>query len=124
MRIDNLAENRAVVRGNRALIERAVVSVVHNALKYSPEAGCIVLHVSGRNGGAELSVRDGGPGFSTDALQRGFDRFWRDDDARAGEGSGLGLSLAKTIVERFGGTIALSNASPRGALVRMTFPAD
>ncbi len=124
VRIDNLAENRAVVRGNRALIERAVVSVVHNALKYSPEAGCIVLHVSGRNGGAELSVRDGGPGFSTDALQRGFDRFWRDDDARAGEGSGLGLSLAKTIVERFGGTIALSNASPRGALVRMTFPAD
>jgi signal transduction histidine kinase len=121
--IDTVAARPAVVHGNRALIERALVSVVHNALKYSPEAGCIELRVSDRECDAELLVRDGGPGFSREALQRGTDRFWRDDDARALDGSGLGLSLAKTIVERFGGSIALSNAGDSGAVVRMIFPA-
>jgi signal transduction histidine kinase len=122
VRIDHVGEANTVVLGNRALIERAIVSVVHNALKYSPEAGRIEVRVSGSQADAELTVRDGGPGFSPEALERGFDRFWRDDDARTREGSGLGLSLAKTIVERFGGTIALSNCDNHGALVRMTFP--
>jgi signal transduction histidine kinase len=123
VRIDSVASRPAVVHGNRALIERALVSVVHNALKYSPDEGCIEVRVSEHERDAELLVRDAGPGFSSEALQRGTDRFWRDDDSRAMEGSGLGLSLAKTIVEGFGGTIALSNAGQSGAIVRMTFPA-
>jgi signal transduction histidine kinase len=112
-----------VVDGNRALIERAVLSVTHNALKYAPEAGSIEIRVGGSGPRAELTVRDDGPGFSQVALERACDRFWRDDEARGGEGSGLGLSLAKTIVERYGGTLELSNGLPHGALVRMTFPA-
>ncbi len=111
-----------VVDGNRALLERAVLSVTHNALKYSPEAGSVQIRVGGSGPHAELTVRDDGPGFSEVALERAFDRFRRDDEARAREGSGLGLSLAKTIVERYGGTIELSNALPHGALVRVTFP--
>ncbi len=112
----------AVIDGNRLMIERAVLSVLHNALKYSPEAGNVEIRVGGDRPKAELTVRDDGPGFSKAALERAFDRFWRDDDARTREGSGLGLSLAKTIVERYGGTIELSNALPHGALVRMSFP--
>jgi len=123
VRVDGLAGGGAVIDGNRALIERAVLSVLHNALKYSTEAGSVEIRVSGAKPRAEVTVRDDGPGFSAAALERAFDRFWRDDDARAREGSGLGLSLAKTIVERYGGTIELSNALPHGALVRMTFPA-
>jgi signal transduction histidine kinase len=116
------AGGSAVVEGNRVLIERAVLSVLHNALKYSPEAGSVEIRVGGERPHAELTVRDDGPGFSPAALERAFDRFWRDDEARTREGSGLGLSLARTIVERYGGTIALSNVEPHGAFVRMTFP--
>jgi two-component system sensor histidine kinase MprB len=83
----------------------------------------VEIRVSGDTPRAELSIRDEGPGFSQTALLRGFDRFWRDDAARGCEGSGLGLSLAKTIVEGHGGTIALANAQPHGAIVAMTFPA-
>ena len=122
VRVDGSAAERAVVGGNRVLIERAVLSVVHNALKYSPEAGSVEISIARNDPSAELTIRDDGPGFSALALERGFDRFWRDDEARAREGSGLGLSLAKTIVERYGGTIVLANAEPHGAIVRMTFP--
>jgi signal transduction histidine kinase len=111
-----------IVNGNRALVERAVVSVLHNALKYSSEAGSVEISVSAAAPRVELTISDDGPGFSEAALQRAFDRFWRDDAARGREGSGLGLSLAKTIVERYGGTIALANGDPHGAIVRMTFP--
>jgi signal transduction histidine kinase len=111
-----------IVQGNRALIERAVVSVLDNALKYSSDTGTVEVRVSKEIPQAELTIRDDGPGFSEEALQRGFDRFWRDDEVRALDGSGLGLSLARTIVEHYGGTIVLENAEPRGAIVRMTFP--
>jgi signal transduction histidine kinase len=122
VRVEEAAGGDAIVQGNRALIERAIVSVLDNALKYSSDAGTVEVRISRESPQAELTVRDDGPGFSPEALQRGFDRFWRDDDARARDGSGLGLSLAKTIVEHYGGTIVLGNAEPHGAIVRMTFP--
>lgn len=124
IRIEETAQGDAIVHANRALIERAVLSVLDNALKYSPETGSVEIRVSSECPNAELTIRDDGPGFSDAALQRGCDRFWRDDDARAREGSGLGLALAKTIVEHYGGTIVLANAEPHGAVVRMTFPAE
>jgi signal transduction histidine kinase len=120
--VNRVSQEDAIVNVDRTLIERAVVSVVHNALKYSPEAGRVEIRISGMTPACELAIHDEGPGFSETALSRGFDRFWRDDAARGREGSGLGLSLAKTIVEGCGGTIALANAQPHGAIVRMTFP--
>ena len=122
MRVRDESATAAIVEGNRALVERALVSVVHNALKYSAETGSVEIRLYIRGSRVELIVADDGPGFSNSALQHGFDRFWRDDEARSRDGSGLGLSLAKTIVERYGGTIALANAVPHGAIVSMTFP--
>lgn len=115
------ADGPAIFESNRTLLERAVLGVVHNALKFSPEAGAVEIRVTAASGSAEIVVTDNGPGFSQAALEHGFDRFWRDDDARSTEGSGLGLSLAKTIVERYGGTIVLSNALPAGGKVTMSF---
>jgi heavy metal sensor kinase len=107
---------------NRAMLERALLGVVHNAMKFTPEGGAIALEIAHENGLATLTVTDQGPGFSAEALSHGFDRFWRDDESRSSEGNGLGLTLVKTIIERYGGTVALSNAAPRGATVRMSFP--
>ena len=123
VRVNSLSGEPAIVQGNRALIERAVLGVLHNALKYSPESGTVEVHLLVEPQFAQLTVSDDGPGFSQTALLRAFDRFWRDDAARGRDGTGLGLALAKTIVERYGGAVALANAEPHGAIVRMTFPA-
>ena len=101
--VERRCSEQAIVHGNRTLIERAVLGVLHNALKYSPEAGTVEVRVSLEAQLAQLTVSDDGPGFSQAALLRAFDRFWRDDAARGRDGTGLGLSLAKTIVERYGG---------------------
>jgi signal transduction histidine kinase len=113
---------QALVSANRALLERALVSAVHNALKYASEGGAVAIDVRAENGSAAITVADDGPGFTPAGLQRALDRFWRDDEARTRDGAGLGLAIAKSIVERYGGTIAVANAQPHGAIVRMSFP--
>jgi len=112
----------AFVRADRNALERAVVTVVHNAIKYAREA--VDVRVLCEDGTVTLAVEDDGAGFSQQALSHAFDRFWRDEEARSTEGSGLGLSIARAIVEKAGGTISLANRNSGGARVTITFPAE
>ncbi|UQX02207.1 HAMP domain-containing sensor histidine kinase [Streptomyces sp. RerS4] len=91
------------VRGEAAALERAVVNVLDNAVKFSPPGGAV--EVSLRAG--ELTVRDHGPGVPADDLPHVFERFWRSPSARALPGSGLGLSIVARTATRAGGTAAL-----------------
>ncbi|MGW6703497.1 sensor histidine kinase [Streptomyces sp. NPDC054956] len=91
------------VRGEAAALERAVVNVLDNAVKFSPPGGAV--SVSLRAG--ELTVRDHGPGIPADDLPHVFERFWRSPSARALPGSGLGLSIVARTVLRAGGTAEL-----------------
>ncbi|MFZ3471272.1 sensor histidine kinase [Streptomyces sp. 4.24] len=91
------------VRGEAAALERAVVNVLDNAVKFSPPGGTVV--VSLRSG--ELIVRDHGPGIPAEDLPHVFERFWRSPSARALPGSGLGLSIVARTVLRAGGTAEL-----------------
>lgn len=121
LRLSTTLTPEASVRGDRNALERAVLTVVHNAIKYA--RGRVDVRVTCENGAVALNVEDDGAGFSEEALKRAFDRFWRDDEARSTEGSGLGLAIARAIVEKAGGTIALGNQDGGGARVTMTFPA-
>ncbi|NXY97675.1 HAMP domain-containing histidine kinase [Streptomyces sp. BR123] len=96
------------VRGEAPALERAVVNVLDNAVKFSPPGG--VVSVALRAG--ELTVRDRGPGVPAEDLPHVFERFWRSSSARALPGSGLGLSIVARSVQRAGGTAALR--APRG----------
>lgn len=91
------------VRAEPAALERAVVNVLDNAVKFSPPRGTIdvVLHRG------ELTVRDQGPGIPADELPHVFERFWRSPSARQLPGSGLGLSIVARTVQQAGGEIAL-----------------
>ncbi|MEV0784940.1 HAMP domain-containing sensor histidine kinase [Streptomyces sp. NPDC050423] len=91
------------VRAEPAALERAVVNVLDNAVKFSPTRGTIdvVLHRG------ELTVRDHGPGIPEDELPHVFARFWRSPSARQLPGSGLGLSIVARTVQQAGGEIAL-----------------
>ncbi|MEV0413830.1 HAMP domain-containing sensor histidine kinase [Streptomyces sp. NPDC050448] len=91
------------VRGEAAALERAVVNVLDNAVKFSPPGGSV--EVSLRAG--ELTVRDHGPGVPADDLPHVFERFWRSPSARALPGSGLGLSIVARTAQRAGGTAEL-----------------
>ena len=124
MRVDVHTAPNAIVLAERDGLERAVITVLHNAIKYASAGGTVEVRVTRDGDAVELCVSDDGRGFSEEGLQRAFDRFWRDDEARALPGSGLGLAIAKAAVERFGGTIAIANAAAGGAVVRVRFPAQ
>jgi two-component system sensor histidine kinase MprB len=98
------------VRGEAAALERAVVNVLDNAVKFSPPGGAV--EVSLRAGA--LTVRDHGPGIPEEELPHVFERFWRSSSARALPGSGLGLSIVARTAARTGGTAELRPAADGG----------
>lgn len=98
------------VRGEAAALERAVVNVLDNAVKFSPAGGAV--EVTLRAG--ELTVRDHGPGIPAEDLPHVFERFWRSPSARALPGSGLGLSIVARTAARAGGSAELRAAADGG----------
>ncbi|MFH0243730.1 sensor histidine kinase [Streptomyces sp. HK10] len=93
------------VRAEPDALERAVVNLLDNAVKFSPPGGTIDVRLDGSTGA--LRVRDRGPGIPEDELPHVFDRFWRSPSARGLPGSGLGLSIVARTVRRSGGDIDL-----------------
>lgn len=111
----------AVIAANADEIEQAVVTILHNAIKFAAPHGTVRLTVCASERFVEIRVSDDGPGFSELALAHAFDRFWRESGSDRHAGHGLGLPIARTIVERHGGMIALANAADGGAVVALTF---
>lgn len=101
------------VRAQRAQLERAVVNILDNAVKFSPEGGTIEVRLSR----GELTVRDHGPGIPAADLPYVFDRFWRSPSARSLPGSGLGLSIVARTVHGMGGTVDLTAAEKNAGTV-------
>jgi len=111
---------------SRRRLEQLWVNLVRNALRaVSDEAGTeIVIFVRLRDGIVEVGVEDDGPGLDDGELGLVFDRFYRGTSGReAGEGSGLGLTVARRIIEAAGGTIAAESAGGRGLRVTGCVPA-
>lgn len=106
------------VRAEPSALERAVVNILDNAVKFSPEGGTIEVEL----GSGILTVRDHGPGISTEELPHVFDRFWRSPSARALPGSGLGLSIVARTVQQAGGDITLSRADGGGTVATVRLP--
>ena len=106
----------APVHGNRELIERAVLALVHNALVHGAPSRIELAAGTTANGARPsswIAVRDWGPGIPAEERERVFERFTRLDARKPG--SGLGLAIARQIAEVHGGTLTLSPATPEGA---------
>ncbi|MFB7617654.1 sensor histidine kinase [Kitasatospora sp. NPDC056181] len=108
------------VHGDAAALERAVINLLDNAVKYSPPGGTIEVRLEQ----GVLTVRDHGPGIPPDELQYVFDRFWRSPSSRQLPGSGLGLSIVAQSVRESGGEVSLGPAQDGGpgALATVRLP--
>ena len=101
---------------DRDLIQRVLVNLVHNALKWSPDDEAITISASGDEEEVTISILDNGPGVPPAAVDRIFERFYQVDASRSGgEGTGLGLAICRHIIEAHGGRIwAEPNTSGAG----------
>jgi len=122
-----------LVRGDRAALARAIGNLVDNALKHGRSTGGTVrICLQAQEGEACLAVSDDGPGIPPDALGRIFDRFYRADAARSGDGagsagssgSGLGLAIVKGVVEAHGGRVEAANGPDGGAVFTLRLPME
>lgn len=123
-----VAENLPAIRADTDYLRQVLLNLIDNAFKYTPESGTVTLiarrvdatHVT-------LEVRDTGIGISPDALPHVFERFYRADPARArtpqrSGGAGLGLSIARGLVEAQDGTIEIASKLNVGTTVTLRFP--
>ncbi|MFH0751411.1 MAG: ATP-binding protein [Chloroflexota bacterium] len=114
-----------VVVADRDRVRQVLAALLDNALRHAPAGGRVVLAARAVAGGAvRLAVRDSGPGIAAEDLPRVFDRLFQADparDRRTGS-SGLGLAIARALVEAQGGRVGAGNAPEGGALVWMELP--
>jgi signal transduction histidine kinase len=103
-------------------LTRVLQNLLQNAIRHTPADGTVRIEARRRVDGLEVVVVDDGEGIDPDALDRIFEPFWRGDPARSGEGTGLGLAVAKRIVEALGGDIRVQSAPARGARFSVVLP--
>lgn len=113
--------NDIVVEADSTLVEQAVSNCVQNALQYNVEGGHAGLVLESYDDHFEIKIIDDGPGLSEEMLQRITERSFRDEEARSRhpEGEGLGLSIARRVVELHGWTIEFANRQEGGLDVRI-----
>ena len=111
-------------RANRFLVERMLINLIENSVKYTPENGSVSVRASTQNGAFRIEVEDNGIGIPLEHHERIFERFYRVDRNRSREigGTGLGLSIVKHIVIQHGGTIGVRSAEGEGSTFTVELP--
>jgi signal transduction histidine kinase len=102
---------------------RVLQNLIQNAIRHTPPQGAVRIEARRRGDQLEVSVEDTGEGIPEEAMQRVFEPFWRGDTARSSPGSGLGLALARRIVEALGGDIRVESSPARGSRFAVNVPA-
>ncbi|MBQ2633755.1 MAG: HAMP domain-containing protein [Oscillospiraceae bacterium] len=112
------------IRGDRSRIEQVLINMVSNAIKYTPDGGCIRMTAGAAGDRVFCTVTDNGVGIPQEDQSRVFERFYRVDKARSREsgGTGLGLSIAYEIVERHDGRLELQSQPGKGTAITVWLP--
>jgi two-component system, OmpR family, phosphate regulon sensor histidine kinase PhoR len=113
-----------IATADREGLERAVLNLVDNAIKYGNEAGAVRIASKKADGKVIVTVADDGPGIAREHLPRIFERFYRVDPGRSRQhgGAGLGLSIVKHLVESMDGEITVDSDVGKGTTFRITLP--
>jgi two-component system phosphate regulon sensor histidine kinase PhoR len=117
-------DGEVIVVGDSGWLERVILNLLDNAIKFTPEGGRVEVSVRSLPGEAVLEVRDSGIGISTQALPHIFEPFYREDPSRSKEfdGAGLGLSLVEWIVKEHRGRISVESHPEQGSVFRVAIP--
>jgi signal transduction histidine kinase len=119
--LDQQLADTPPVRCSPDQVERVLLNLLTNALHHTPSDGSIAVVLDAADNHVTVSVEDTGSGLTPEAARRMFDRFWRSDPARE-SGAGLGLAIARGLVEAQGGRIWAEGAATGGARVSFTLP--
>jgi two-component system phosphate regulon sensor histidine kinase PhoR len=124
VRIEEHDEKVPPLSGDADGIERLVLNLLDNALKYNQPGGEVALRLSQQDQHAVLEVSDTGIGIPPDSLPRIFERFYRVDKGRSREegGTGLGLAIVKHVVQAHGGQVEVESRMGKGTTFRVTLP--
>jgi signal transduction histidine kinase len=109
------------LEGDRRLLAQLLDNLVSNAIKFTPAGGTVTIRARAAGEGVELEVRDSGVGIPADELPHLFDRFFRASTAVA-PGTGLGLTIARSIADLHGATISVDSTVGVGSTFRLTLP--
>jgi signal transduction histidine kinase len=112
------------IQADADALRRALLILMDNAVKYTPKGGSIKVNAGTENGFAIFSVSDTGIGIADQDRVHLFDRFWRADRARSREqgGAGLGLSIAKWVLDMHGGSIDIESELGKGSVFHLRVP--
>ncbi len=108
--------------GYRTLMHHVWSNLIGNAIKFSPDGGCIKMKLKQENDRLIFSVEDEGPGISEEAKKHIYDKFYQADASHKGDGNGLGLALVKRILGVCGGEISVENKGSQGCIFTVTLP--
>jgi len=124
LRLEMGSLSEAKIRGDQSLLERMVVNLLDNAIRYTPKGGRIYVSLERTDGSLRLEIRDTGIGIPQESLPYIFDRFFVADKSRSKEtgGSGLGLSIVKWIAEHHRAHIDVQSRQGEGTTFHLNFP--
>lgn len=122
----DVAQNCGYIDGDTDQLERVVINLLNNAVKFTPEGGRLSINAYRQEKSVTISVSDTGVGIPVEEQPHLFSRFFRASTAhsQAVPGTGLGLTIVKSIVERHGGTVSLQSAPGVGTTVYVELPAE
>lgn len=117
-----LPEHLPPISVDPKLIQRVLINLLSNAIKFTPDKGNVKVEMTNINGGLAFEVRDSGPGIPAEDRTKVFGRFFRSDQNQMYQGTGIGLSLTKAIIDLHGGDIVAQEAPEGGACFRVILP--
>ncbi len=128
--LTDIEQGKTHVAADSKQITRVLVNLVHNAIKFTPSGGKIVIGTASQRGQQRFFVHDTGIGIRAEDLPRIFERFFKTDRARSkadfigpgGGGTGLGLAIARQVVEAHGGHITAESVVGEGSTFTFTLP--
>jgi signal transduction histidine kinase len=120
-RLEVIAQDRALINGDRDLLFDALANLIDNAIKHGRAGGQVALEVALHDGAPFVSVTDDGPGIPLADRERVLKRFYRLERSRRTPGNGLGLSLVAAVARLHGATLEMHDNAP-GLAIQMTFP--
>jgi len=117
-----LATSLPSVQADKERIRQTIVNLVHNAVKFTDPGGKITIVSQVRGDSVIVDISDTGIGISKNDLPHVFERFYKGDRARSGGGTGMGLAIAKHVVEAHGGSIWVQSEEGRGSTFSFSLP--